>query len=369
MIEKKIGIITFHAADNFGSALQAYALEKVLQSLEYEPEIINIIYAKDMEQYKVFRTEIYKERPKAILGDILYLIRNIKRKQAFQRFRDMYLKISKKTYYVCGDDLQNLNESYDTFICGSDQIWNINCTQEFVPEFFLEFVSDSKKKIAYAPSMPAKVPDKYYKRIKKDVERLDAVSVRESETIPYLINEVGIKKEILHTVDPTLLLDAENYIDSFQLKIRNENYIFVYFLYDEENKQELVSYASKIAKQKNLKIKYVSQRKIKAFVGQKYCLGIGPEEFLDMVYNASYVITNSFHATVFSIHFQVPFCVFPRSGSQARMVELLKRTNLEKNLYSSENTEWMESVSNSKTKEVMKDMAGESLKFLRNSLE
>ena len=213
------------------------------------------------------------------------------------------------------------------------------------------------------------MPDKYYKRIKKDVERLDAVSVRESETIPYLINEVGIKKEILHTVDPTLLLDAENYIDSFQLKIRNENYIFVYFLYDEENKQELVSYASKIAKQKNLKIKYVSQRKIKAFVGQKYCLGIGPEEFLDMVYNASYVITNSFHATVFSIHFQVPFCVFPRSGSQARMVEVLKRMNMEKNLYSSENTEWMESVSNSKTKEVMKDMAGESLKFLRNSLE
>ena len=51
-----------------------------------------------------------------------------------------------------------------------------------------------RKKIAYAPSMPAKVPDKYYKRIKKDVERLDAVSVRESETIPYLINEVGIKK-------------------------------------------------------------------------------------------------------------------------------------------------------------------------------
>ena len=65
----------------------------------------------------------------------------------------------------------------------------------------------------------------------KDVERLDAVSVRESETIPYLINEVGIKKEILHTVDPTLLLDAENYIDSFQLKIRNENYIFVYFIF------------------------------------------------------------------------------------------------------------------------------------------
>ena len=57
MIEKKIGIITFHAADNFGSALQAYALEKVLQSLEYEPEIINIIYAKDMEQYKVFRIQ------------------------------------------------------------------------------------------------------------------------------------------------------------------------------------------------------------------------------------------------------------------------------------------------------------------------
>ena len=99
-----------------------------------------------------------------------------------------------------------MNECYDAFICGSDQIWNINCTQEFVPEFFLEFVSDSKKKIAYAPSMPAKVPDKYYKRMKNDIERLDAVSVRESETIPYLINEVGIQKKILQLRIKLLLL-------------------------------------------------------------------------------------------------------------------------------------------------------------------
>lgn len=369
VIEQKVGIVTFHAADNFGSALQAYALEDVLRNMGYRPEIVNILYAKDMEQYKVFRKKIYKERPRAFLGDVLYFPWNIKRKRAFQRFRDRYLKISKKIYYACVDNPQELNDCYDAFICGSDQIWNINCTQAFVPEFFLEFVSDNKKKIAYAPSMPAKVPDKYYKRMRKDIERLDAVSVRESETIPYLINEVGIQKKILHTVDPTLLLDAENYIDSFHLKNRNENYIFVYFLDDKGNKQELVSYAAKIARERHLKIKYVSQRRISAFIGQKYCLGIGPEEFLDMVYNASYVITNSFHATVFSIHFQVPFCVFPRSGSQARMLELLNLLNLEKNLYSLGNIDWMESVSNGKTKKTIKKMAVDSLNFLQNSLE
>ena len=276
MIEQKVGIVTFHAADNFGSALQAYALEDVLRNMGYEPEIVNILYAKDAEQYKVFRKKIYKERPKAFLGDVLYFPWNIKRKRAFQRFRDRNLKISKKIYYACVDNSQELNDCYDAFICGSDQIWNINCTQAFVPEFFLEFVSDNKKKIAYAPSMPAKVPGKYYKRLKNDIERIDAVSVRESEIIPYLINEVGIQKKILHTVDPTLLLDAENYIDSFHLKNRNENYIFVYFLDDKENKQELVSYAAKIARERHLKIKYVSQRRISAFIGKKYCLGIGP---------------------------------------------------------------------------------------------
>ena len=131
MIEQKVGIVTFHAADNFGSALQAYALEDVLRNMGYRPEIVNVLYAKDMEQYKVFRKEIYKERPRTFLGDVLYFPWNIKKKRAFQRFRDRYLKISKKTYYACGDDSQEMNDCYDAFICGSDQIWNINCTLIF----------------------------------------------------------------------------------------------------------------------------------------------------------------------------------------------------------------------------------------------
>lgn len=370
MDSNKIGIVTFHAAENFGSALQAYALERVLKDKGYSPEIINCILDEDMKQYRLFRTSIYKERPRAFIGDILYLKRNIQRKISFKRFRSNYLKISTEIYHAGRDDLSCLNEKYDVFICGSDQIWNLNCTKGLVSDFFLKFVNDDKIKISYAPSMPTRVPERYYGELKKALKRFDAISVRENQTVEYLKNEVGVENDIIKTVDPTLLLDARVYIDTFKLVKENKKYIFVYILPDAEKVQDIIDYANKTAKKTGLKIRYVFMRKIKEFANQEYLLGIGPREFLQQIYNATYLITNSFHATVFSLQFEVPFCVFQRSGSKSRMIELLTALDMRKNIYFNDNDmEWMHLHSDENTKKRIRELAQESMKFLLGNIK
>lgn len=369
----KIGIVTFHAAENFGSALQAFALQYLLKKEGYTTEIINCVLKFDMEQYKLFRTQYYKERPKAFLGDIAYFRRNFERKYRYKKFQREYITLSKEKFYIGEDDLKCLNEIYDTFICGSDQIWNLNCTNNFISEFFLCFVNGGHKKIAYAPSMPETVPSKYYKSIRIALKTFDAISVREYQTINYLKNDVGVDNEITQVVDPTLLLESKWYIDVFNLKPKKKDkYIFVYILEDRENMDQIVNMAIKTSQEIGLNIKYIFIRKIKEFKSSKFLLGIGPREFLDLIYNAEYVITNSFHASVFSIHFEKPFCVFLRSGSQTRMVDLLERLELNNNLYqnnSCDNCLWMNSKANENTKNIIKTIRKQSLDFLINNLE
>lgn len=370
MTEKTIGIITFHAAENFGSALQAYALQKVLLGYGYDAQIIDFILDSDMEQYKIFRTYLYSKHPKNIIKDIIHFKYIIKRKYNFNKFKQSYLKISKKTYHAGIDDLIELNNIYDCFICGSDQIWNLNCTGGMIPEFFLSFVDDSKRKIAYAPSMPGQIHPKYHEVVKNAIERLNYISVRERSTVGYLKDSLKIEKPISKVIDPTLLLNADDYINDFNLEKNEEKYIFVYLLYDDNRNQmeKVVNLALELSKSENIGIKYVYMNKIKNFKSGDFLLGIGPKEFLDMIFNASYVITNSFHATVFSILFKKRFCVVQRMGSQSRMVELLKELNLENNLYDSDNFNWMCSFASKANYEVLDEEKRLSLKYLIDSL-
>jgi hypothetical protein len=356
-------------AENFGSALQAFALEHFLIEIGCQPEIINCIYKADMEKYRLFRTNIYSRRLRALVADVLYFSRNLKRKKSFADFRKRYLTVSDDMYDMGRDEMSRLNQKYDVFICGSDQIWNLNCTNEFVSEFFLSFAHNEKRKIAYAPSMPSSVPSMYHADIKKAIERLDFVSVREENTIQYLNGEIGIEKEIVHVVDPTLLLESDTYIRTFGLMKHDSKYIFVYILEDESPLiRQIVDLALETSEETGLQIRYVYSRIIKRFKSGEYMLGIGPTEFLDMIYNASYVITNSFHASVFSIHFEVPFCVFKRKGSQSRMTGLLENLGLQNNLYSEGDYGWMGSKADSFTKEKAGRMARESKEYLWNSL-
>lgn len=365
----KIGIVTFHRALNFGSSLQAYALCDVLKKMGHEPVIIDYIFKKDMKQYRLFRTHIYRERPQALLGDIVYFFRNLERKRAFNNFRIKYLPLTNKTYISGISKLDELNRIFDAFICGSDQIWNINCTGEVVGGFFLDFVDDKKLKVAYAPSMPTSIEKCYYEDVRKLIEKISYVSVREEQTISYLKNSLKVRKNIAQTVDPTMLLDENEYIHKFNLQKKDEDYIFVYILGDTSIKDDIIDFTIKLKSMTCLKIKYVFIRRIKQFVGEKYCFGIGPLEFLDLIYNARYIVTDSFHATVFALQFKRQLCVFPREGAESRMISLLEKLDMME-FYNRQIDGFKKEIPYKNDFKKLKDkLTKESSDFLNNSFE
>ncbi len=366
MKKKRIGIITFHASLNFGSALQAFALQHMLTKAGHHAKIIDFILPSDMRQYRLFQTYIYPVHPKALVRDFLYLFNNIKRKKQFAAFAKAHFALTEPTLYAQKDDLHRLNEMFDGFICGSDQIWNLNCTGRFVPEYFLDFAADNKIKIAYAPSMPTTVKEMYYPQLRKSIERLDAISVREKQTAVYLQEDVGVEKSIAHVVDPTLLLDAQDYIAHFALSEKKAPYIFVYILGDVD--AALIDMANRTSQKTGLPIKYVYTKKLSALRKATFALGMGPEEFLQSIYEAAYVITNSFHATVFAVQFHKPMCVFAPPGSSSRMVELLTTLGLENNLYAPDNAQWMTSHADDRTDEKRRQIASHSLQYLLDAL-
>ncbi|WP_157734674.1 polysaccharide pyruvyl transferase family protein [Clostridium perfringens] len=346
-------------------------MSKVLEKLNHEPKIVDFIYEKDLEQYKYFRTHLYKTRKQAIFADILYLRRNKMRKKNFEIFRRNYLNITDKSYFFSKDRLDELNYDFDAFICGSDQIWNLNCTESFVPEYFLNFANDDKLKISYAPSMPSKVDTKYYEEIKFNVERLDKVSVREKFTVDYLKDELEINKDIKHVVDPTLLLSADEYIQEFDLHTRdnNERYIFVYVLGGRDKHSTIINEVNRVQEITGAKIKYTCNRVLKGLNNAEYCYGIGPKEFLELLYNATYVVTDSFHATVFSILFSKKLCVFPRSGSSSRMKELLANLEIEHCLFEKQDDIWINENTSNRNLDYLNRIKAPSIDFISNSLK
>lgn len=357
-----VGIITFHCSYNYGSALQAYALQTYVESLGYTVKIIDFVMKEDFEQYRLFRTSLYRRQLKSLGADILFFPFHVKRKISFEKFAQRKMNLSEKRYYSC-EELKDLNDIIDIFICGSDQIWNIDCTHGIEPAYFLEFVDDKKRRIAYAPSLAHTNFEMNNKdELKKLLDRFDAISVREESTVPYL--QSILEREIKTVLDPTLLLNKSDYLQLVDSKFEGEKYIFVYLL--EENK-ELIQYSEELQKTTGYQLYYVSSKVNCGFLRGKNLFGISPEKFLSCIHHAEYVITNSFHATVFSILFNKQFCTFPTKRSSARMIDLLEKLDLQNRMFDL-NFNLDNKIDYEMVEDKIKALREESIYFLKSAL-
>ena len=322
----KIGIITFHCSYNYGSALQAYALQHYLENIGVDAEDIDYV-SEDFYQYRLFRPKKYIHDIRFIAFDFLLLFRHLRRKRSFCLFANNHLKKSIIKYNK--SNISNANNQYDCFISGSDQIWNVDCTKGVLPDYFLGFVKEDKKKIAYAPSFGhSMIKEEYISELKKYIEKYDYLSVREKTSIS-IMELIAPNKNVKCVVDPTLLLAQKDY-DSLSGKKLEEKYIFLYML---EWNELVVKYALELSETKNIPVYYLINRdsfKIFKYFNHtdKDLYGIGPEEFVAYIRNAEYVVTNSFHATVFSIIYQKYFCSFETRKSGSRVVDLLAAIGL-----------------------------------------
>ncbi len=327
----KIKTITCQKVQNHGATLQAYALMHYLELLGNDVEIIDYIPA----QFKHFRpfycgTEKYAKNPLLKLAYICvkfpgrlysyvkYLIS--KRKKNFNFFWDEYYNLTSK--YKNFEQLKLNPPEADLYIAGSDQIWNTMMDNGKDPAYYLQFAPDGKRMATYAASFSvSEIPDELKNQIKKYIESIDFVSVREKSALNILQN-LGIDKGQA-VLDPVFLLDKEQWNEIESNKVFDEKYILVY---DFEGAQSVESFAKEYAKVHNVKIY--------SLYNNSYCdkcfEDYGPDMFLSLIKNAEFVISNSFHATAFSIIYKKQFAVIERQEAiNSRMSDLLSLFNIQ----------------------------------------
>lgn len=330
-MNNKIGILTlFYNNNNYGAMLQAYALQRVLTKKNVDNEVINFDYSnKTYSMKKDFLKSIEGVFPKLlflanrmmnVFERVLLYGHNKKinkkiavRAKAFENFRLNYINQSKYTY-----DKNNIEESnsiYTGFICGSDQVWKPGIGQ-LTKEFWLNFVDKGKKKIAYAPSLGnSYLNAKQRTDATNLLSSFDAISVREKDGQNVL---EGISSQKVHLVlDPTLLLSVDEWDSFCGDRLIKEPYVFAYILGENITQRKAIK---TFADSKGLQVVFYpfihgDFRFCDVNMGDIRIFDAMPQDFVNHIKNAEYVLTDSFHGCVFSIIYHKKFTVFLREDS------------------------------------------------------
>lgn len=324
--KKKIGVLTFHRAENYGSIMQAYALQTYLkEKRKIDNELIDYVPETQGDFYKLF---VPITSIRNLLGNILKLSIAKKyylREKAFERFLNTRLKVSEKSF-TCEEDLKNIQDDYWCIITGSDQIWNTECA-DFSWVYLLKGVTGVKK-ISYAASMGGgKISDRdIYKNCLSDY---DYISVREDYAVKTIGEMFSQKNLATVCVDPTLLLDRKDYEKITSSRRIEGDYIFFYSVYHDD---QLLHTIRLLRKKWNLPIVTLISRNNSykvLFNGIQLPMYEAPEDFLSYIKYAKFVITNSFHGSVFSIIFEKEFYYLGDYQKDPRLYQLFTMTGTE----------------------------------------
>ena len=333
---KRVGILTFHRANNYGALLQAYALKFFLLKMKYNAKIINYLSYSIENEYKFFshfenfgmKWIINKCIKLLLLPFICYC--NFK----FKNFRKQFLT---DTIEFFDKDLEKQKNEFDLVITGSDQVFNIRKTN-FDKSYFLDFVKVKDKCFSYAASFGLEYEslteeEKIF--IKQNLQNFNCLSLREQEGLNIVKKLSNIKAEI--HIDPTLLLNREDWIKISKIP-KEKNFVLIYLI---NSNNKIIEYANKLAKSKNLKIKIITS-KIKELILNRNTFVSSPQEWLGYFLNAKYIVTNSFHGLAFSINFNKQFFVdfIPNNKLNSRIENLLSLTNLKDRLIDNIGTEY-----------------------------
>ncbi|MCD7716305.1 MAG: polysaccharide pyruvyl transferase family protein [Lachnospiraceae bacterium] len=317
---KRAGMLTFHFANNYGAALQTYALQYTLNTLpDLDVEILDYWhwFVRFTDFARFFPID---KNPKGILSGLQTFPGRVRRLRKFREFYEKYYTLSKR----CNNsrDLKKL-PPYDYYICGSDQIWNGTVTFGLSPEYFLQFAPEGAARISYAPSFGGDISDeKKLERIAGMLKDFQAVSVREKAQMNQLLaQKLGREPELL--ADPTFLLEREHWARlAGEKPLIKQKYILVYLM---QNNEKLYQYAKKAKELLGLPVVAISRYGYKADgIIDQVIVDAGPIEFLNLMLHAEFVCTNSFHGLAFSIIFEKKFFSFPSDRFSTRSSNLME---------------------------------------------
>ena len=377
-VPEKIGLVTCFL-DNYGACLQAFALFTSIKKLGYECEIIRYTepqgYARrslqDFVRYNRginwLRGALNTEYKKNYL-----MIR--KKHYSCRRFRKRFLSFSKTEYRSIRDFSQIANR-YDAFVCGSDQIWNPTFYGRCNPVYYLHFAL-GKKKIAYAPSIGlSDIPKEYREDFSDYIGEIDCLSVREDKGVE-LIKKYA-NRDAAHVVDPTLLFSGSEWQAMLPIKpywSQNRKYIFCYLFGGKASYAVAIRHLQEETGCEVVTIPF-SERELRPEF-HPIC-DAGPAEFLSLIRHAECVLTDSFHASVFSIQFHKPFFVLARdadtnvNGMNLRLYSLLKSTGLNERMIPEDEYDSFDvnrSISFENVEQTLAILRQDSIAYLKKSL-
>lgn len=307
---KKIGVITIMDYTNIGNRLQNYAMSFYLKNKFFCD--VQVLTATLEVPYKNNRIRWLKEKIILFLCHFPFLfekrygVDTIRWSNFIRWNRNIPIK------NIYGQHLipKEIDEEFDFFVVGSDQVWNYSFSSDKFSDYFLNFASDSKK-IAISASMGVdNIPDRWKNVYANNLKKFYRISVRENSSSMIIKNLINIDVPVF--IDPVMLLSTDEW-NKVAIKPRvdiNCSYIIVYFL------GEYTIYKSEIEKWANQN-GYIIYNLLDREKAELYTSG--PGEFLSLIANAKLVLTDSFHCTAFSIIYSVPFIVFPRTGMNCDM--------------------------------------------------
>lgn len=311
-----IGVSTYHSTHNYGAMLQAYGLQQAIRSLGHEATFIHYhpdgVVNNNRRRRPIKSASDFGRR----LAFLAFQAPLRRRYERFEHFRETYINVTDR--YRTVEELFERPPLFDAYVCGSDQIWNVENRLSEI--FFLQFVPEGRPRIAYAPSFgTATIPDQYHEPIGSLLQKFHALSAREVSGQAIIEKVSGRVAELV--LDPTLLHSRDVWSTVAMKPRMTEPYIAFYSLEVGPKVSEFVARVSKI-----LRLPVVVLGKAGGFIFRgKTVIRIdgGPAEFLGWIMDASFVITNSFHGTVFALIFETPFITLPHSSRSTRTENLL----------------------------------------------
>ena len=308
----KTAIITFQDGENYGAQLQAYALKHVL-SQDSDCDVLNF-YNPHFHRKKI--------QP-GLKGAVVSLLFG----RAYQRKHERFQQFQKDCLlgdapYLQKEDLPGVNGSYDLFVTGSDQVWNLRCSGGQTA-YFLDFVEDPNKKFSYAASFGGvEFPEP--QRVKELLSSFRGISIREESGQKTIAELLG--RQVPVVLDPTLLMTGDQWKESFGLEF-GEEYVLAYEVICGDH---LIDIAQRYAEEKGMKLICITNSN-QFRPGVKCVRDAGPREWLQLFAGSACVFTNSFHGLAFSLNFRKQFYLEllpPPASTNARMEELLNKLEL-----------------------------------------
>lgn len=309
----KIAFITIHVGSNFGSTLQTIATSEVLKQLGGEPICVN--YIPPRVTYKRY-WNVAKGSALRFLRRIIFFPFLYEETNRFSSYLSKYCKVSNKIY--ADSDFVKKCPKADVYITGSDQVWNTTHNEGLDTHYFFDGIKG--KKIAYASSIgKSSVDEQELKWLSQYTKDYHSIYVREESAVD-IFKQIG--RDVRQVVDPTLMLNRDQWSKYASERWVKEPYLFVYLPYNIKNKQICYDTARKIARKKKLKVITYSHSFYKEPLADHTYLFIGPGDVLSLIYHADYVVTNSFHGLAFSINLNRQFCLYMPSNFSTRISSL-----------------------------------------------